>query len=379
MRIVADIAELSRLGGIEVTLLDDVGELVRRGHEVHVFHGPHHFGAGDLRADLAAAGVVLHGPHRLLWDPVRTPLDVAAYVASARVMARLAPDVVWLQRFEHAAWASVATKAGRIPVVCHLHHAPMYRRSVQGILARRVRQFLAVSAFTRGQWVAAGLDPAVVDVLHNAVRPEDYPAGGTAEARAARVALGLPLDVPIALFYGRFTREKGIEVLLDAWTALGREDAHLLLAGAVPPGTGHAVAQRIDVLAASGRATVLPPRRDVVPLLHAADVVVFPSLEAESFGRVALEALMTGRPVVASRLGGTTEVVPADLDELLVPPGDVAAVAAAMERLLDWRATDPRLGERCAGAVGHLFRPDERIDRLEEVLAARAHARGPRR
>jgi glycosyltransferase involved in cell wall biosynthesis len=382
VRIVLDALEPSRLGGIEVTLLEDVRGLSARGHDVHVVHGPARYrpAPGDLHDDLVAAGAQLHGPHRVAWTPGRTPADLAAYTASARLLRRLRPDVLWVQRFEHLAWAHAARAAVRTPLVCHLHHAPMYRRPVQRLLATGVRRHLAVSEFTRRQWVDAGLAPERVGVLHNALPSQAYPPGGAAELRAARERLGVPQDARVVLLYGLLVEGKGAGVVAGAWQQLqaAEPSAHLLVAGDAPQGHPHGgLPEVLDAAVAAGRATRLGVQADVVPLLHAADVVLFPSLMAESFGRVPLEALSTGRPVVASRTGAVPEVLAGAPPELLVPPGDPAALAAAVRRLLRWRDDDAGLGGRLS-ALARRFDADRRWDALEAELAAGARGSRPR-
>lgn len=371
MRIVTELLEISRLGGIEVNALEDVRELVRRGHDVHVLHGPDTYGHGDLRTDLVSAGATLHGPIHLTWSPLLTPFDLTRYLPGRRVIGRLAPDVLWLQRFEHLMWAKVATAGRDIPIACHLHHAPNYRPAAQRVLADGTERFLAVSDFTRTQWVDRGLRPDRVEVLRNAVRPTDYPWGGPHEYLASRESLDLPNAAPIILYYGRLTKEKGVDVVLDAFEHALRSgaSAHLLVAGAAPPfPEALALEKRLATLVAAGHATALPPQRDVVPLLHAADVVLFPSREPEAFGRVALEALMAGRPVVATRLGGVLEVIPHELEYLMVPPGDAEALSATSLRLLRWREDQPDLGASCRSLAMRRFDLASRFDELERLL-----------
>jgi glycosyltransferase involved in cell wall biosynthesis len=101
---------------------------------------------------------------------------------------------------------------------------------------------------------------------------------------------------------------------------------------------------------------------------------VVPSVGAETFGNVATEALSRGRPVVASRLGGIVDIVVDDECGLLVPPADVPALAAAMQRLIDEPETCARLG-RGATERARRFRADEVLPRFErlylDVLAGR--------
>ncbi|WP_369130481.1 glycosyltransferase family 4 protein [Modestobacter roseus] len=372
MRILTQVYTLERVGGIEIYTLEVGRELAARGHDVHLVHGPALLGpeAPTMRPDLEAAGITLHGPH-----PFRSPTPVTALSAvrdalpSAALAARLRPDVLWLQRFEHVLWGQVVARRSGTPLVSHLHHA-LRGGPLVTLAARGVRRFIAVSEFMRQRWVDDGLPAGRIDVLHNAVPAAQYPVGGVPERDRARQALGLPADVPIALFYGRLEQDKGLRLALDAWdrTAGRRGAAHLVLAGEFPPTADPALAPRVADLVRTGQATLLPLQRDVVPLLHAADVVLFPSQLPESFGRVALEGLITGRPVLATAVGGVPEILSGPLTELLVPQTDVATFAERLVALLGWRERDPGLGARCAAhAATHFSFPDH-VDRLEELL-----------
>ncbi|MGY1856584.1 glycosyltransferase family 4 protein [Modestobacter sp. SYSU DS0290] len=372
MRILTQVYTLERVGGIEINTLEVTRELAARGHEVHVVHGPPLLapGAPSMRADLESAGVAVHGPQPFLAPSLRTALPaVRDALPTAALAARLRPDVVWLQRFEHIIWGQVVARRSGAPLVCHLHHA-LNGGPLTTLAGRGVQRFIAVSEFMRRRWVDGGLPARRIEVLHNAVPAARYPVGGDAERSRARQSLGLPAEVPIALFYGRLEQDKGLRLALDAWdrTAGRRGAAHLVLAGEFPPTADPALAPRVADLVRSGSATLLPLQRDVAPLLHAADLVLFPSQLPESFGRVALEALMTGRPVLATAVGGVPEILSGSLTGLLVPQTDVAAFADRLVDLLDWRTTDPGLGGRCAADAAARFSFPEHVDRLEQLL-----------
>jgi glycosyltransferase involved in cell wall biosynthesis len=110
-------------------------------------------------------------------------------------------------------------------------------------------------------------------------------------------------------------------------------------------------------------------RSDVVGPLHAADVVVVPSVYAEPFGRVVIEALSTGRPVIASSIGGIPEILTGDLARFLVPAGDVTALTRKLGELLDWRTRDERLAEACVDHVRQHFSKSSMVDAIEDRLA----------
>jgi glycosyltransferase involved in cell wall biosynthesis len=107
---------------------------------------------------------------------------------------------------------------------------------------------------------------------------------------------------------------------------------------------------------------------DVVTPRHAADVCVVPSRFLEPFGRTVIEGLATGRPVVASRIGGIPEILFGDLEHLLVTPEDVDELAERLRSLMTWHDDDPGLADRCIERVRTTFQLDQAVDRIEDVL-----------
>jgi glycosyltransferase involved in cell wall biosynthesis len=170
-------------------------------------------------------------------------------------------------------------------------------------------------------------------------------------------------DGGYALYVGRLAPEKGVATLLEGWRRVGTRlplkvvgsgPLEPLLA-APPPG--------VEWLGQQSRERVLALMRD-------ATVLVFPSEWFETFGLGIVEAFATGLPVVASRLGVIPELVRDGETGLLVAENDPAALAAALERLLE----DPPLRERLARAGRELlersFQADRSAARVRELWAA---------
>ncbi len=151
-----------------------------------------------------------------------------------------------------------------------------------------------------------------------------------------------PTDRPTIFFIGRHEPRKGLDVLLDAMGKLPA-DVRLWVASDGPDTAAlkaqHAGDTRIEWL---GRIT----DAEKAARMKGADVFCAPSLRGESFGVVLLEAMAACTPVVASDLPGYRNVAIADRDALLVPPGDPAALASALQRVLG----DPALATRLAEA-----------------------------
>ncbi|NAZ74077.1 glycosyltransferase [Kineococcus sp. T13] len=367
MKICTHATALDRAGGIEMCTYQLSGSLVQRGHGVTVLFQHD----GSLRTEYERAGIRLQGPTSFSLTPRTAVQDVARMAPAALWAAGHRPDVLWLQRFEHIVWGQVVARAARAPLVCHLHHMPNYNKV--SLLGRGAAAFIAVSEFMRRTWVRRGLPADQVLTIPNAVPEAEYPFGGDAERVAARRALGVPGDTFIALYYGRISVDKGVSVALEAWESLRLDpgNGHLLLVGdgmGAPP----ELLERIERLRQDGRCTWLPARSDVSTVLHASDVVLFPSLLPEAFGRVVLEALMSGRRVIASKVGAVPEILAGPLDRFLVPSGDPEALAAALRDVL---ATGPDRSseEEYAAWTRDRFPYEQHVAAVEDVLARAAH------
>jgi glycosyltransferase involved in cell wall biosynthesis len=239
-------------------------------------------------------------------------------------------------------------RAGLVPaLVVTMHNAPpsglaagLVYRGLERVVARRADAVLCASPDLAGRMRrlgARGVDRAVVPA------PAAEPPS-RAEVDRARGDLGAG-DRPVVLAVGRLAKQKGFEVLLAAAAAPAwrqREPRPLVAIAGEGPLAG-------DLAAAARRHGVdvrfLGPRRDVPALLAAADVVVVPS-HWEARALFVQEALLAGRPVVATRVGGIPELT-GDEAALLVPPGDADALAAAVLAVLG----DVALAGRLAAAA----------------------------
>lgn len=169
----------------------------------------------------------------------------------------------------------------------------------------------------------------------------------------ARKALGLG-GGPVVLFVGRIQALKGVDVAVQAFAALGRPDATLLIVGGASGADGEhelvRVQTMVDDLGLAGRVQFVPPQQHHIlsTYYRAADVVWVPS-RSESFGLVALEAAACGIPVVASAVGGLESLVDHGDTGFLVPGRDPDVFAEHTAAILDDPTLAATLGAR--GAV----------------------------
>ena len=142
--------------------------------------------------------------------------------------------------------------------------------------------------------------------------------------------------MPTVVLPGRLTSWKGQEVLLKAAARLERRDVCVVLVGADQGRRRYsrrliALAHRLGI---ADRVRMVGNCDDMPAAMMLSDVVVHASVEPEAFGRVVIEALAMGRPVIASDLGGPVETVEHGVTGWRVPPGDPDALAAAIDAAL---------------------------------------------
>ena len=206
-------------------------------------------------------------------------------------------------------------------------------------LLPRAARVLAVSKAEVKQLRAMGLAPSSIASIPNPIDEAEFDR--CPDGRTFRVRMRLD-EVPIVLFLGKLTPRKGVEDLVRALAAIGRSDVRLVIAGN-DMGAGTAVdslSHRLGLTARVLRAGLLTGA-DRLDAMAAANVVVYPSRD-EIFGLVPLEALLCGTPVVVCNDSGCGEVISETGGGLVVPPGDITSLSAAIETILanqdTWRS-----------------------------------------
>ena len=212
--------------------------------------------------------------------------------------------------------------------------------------ANRVLRLLPDRVFTvsedlKQHLVREGFKPDQVEVIYNGI--DIGPAPGCAERSAARRALGLPADAFVAATVGRLDPVKDYPGLVRAFAEVARRrpDARLILIGDGPERLG--IEQAIAEHGVTGAVLLAGHREDVRTLLPAADVFVNSS-EFEGVSLTILEAMAACLPVVATRVGGTPEIVGATTG-VLVPARDSGALASALLALASAPDTRRAFGE----------------------------------
>lgn len=327
-RVVALLLESDGPGGAEQMLLNLAGELRRRGYEV-VPVGPA-VGEGWLPARFRERGFEPE-TYRL-----SSPVDLRCVTDLMEIFRRRGVDVVHSHEFSMAVFGGLAARLAGLRHVITLHGGRYWagrwrRRAALRWAFRSSAAVVAVSAASRDDLVdTLGVPREEIQVVANGVpRPQG-------RARPVRMEMGLDPGDPFVLSVGNLYRVKGHDVLVRALARVAGARPGLRWKAAVA-GRGEEEG-RLRGLAAEGgvveRIDFLGFRDDVGALLAAADVFVMPS-RSEGLPLALLEAMHAGVAVIATEVGGVPEVVTDGEEALLVPPGDVDALAQALLRVLE--------------------------------------------
>jgi glycosyltransferase involved in cell wall biosynthesis len=259
-------------------------------------------------------------------------------------------------------------------VVVTLHGSDVAMAEGHLVLARVARRtFERVAAVTatsddlRKRAIDLGAEPQRTSTTYIGVDTELFsPRPADPETRQL---LGAEEGDLLVVAVGRLARVKGFEHLIEAASRLQRVAVAIIGDGEMRP--------ELERLAQASSARVMlvgnMPHHDVAQALAAADIVVVPSI-VDDRGRVdattstALEALASGRPLIATKVGGIPEVVHDGENGLLVPQKDPAAVAAAIERLRADAELRRQLSRQARESALHRLSWEASIDALERTF-----------
>ena len=386
------------LGGAPVSLLKQLAGLDRnefRARAIFTEPGPILPLAGELGVPatvVPTGGAFFYSAHarlgpRSLARFVRTfPGAVGAARASLR---HERPDVLHLNTSVLLAWAAAARRE-RIPVVWVVREVlgpnPWLRRWHATFIVRHARQVVAISDAVR-----ACFPPRVaVQRVYNAVDLAEFRLDLLEQAPAVRSELNLPPQAQVVMAIGAVQRPKGHWLLLDALGRLSGSVYLVLLTGGVDATYAASIRGQVkralnlplDNLGAllrdarrrglDDRIRVTGFRADVARVLVAADVLAFASLEPEGFGRPIIEAMALERPVVATDIGPSAELLGSDAGRLV--PADAACLAHALADVLGSPEERSRMGRAGRARVEACFTLERQVAEMSDVYRGTAQS-----
>jgi glycosyltransferase involved in cell wall biosynthesis len=321
-------------------------------HDVLVVRGTRVLGLPGL---LAARG---SGLATVMQPEINGELDASAFT--------------WGTAWEHGAGGSLLRAALR----------------TRNLWLRDAERFVAMSRRIRDELREAGVDPRRIALIPHGVDTARFrPIADASERDTVRARLALPRAATLAVYTGRLLRGKGLETLLEAFAVVARErsDVALLLVGS---GAGQSLSvedelrRRASELALAERVIFAGRSERVESWLQAADIFVFPS-QFEALGISLLEAAACGLPAIGSRTGGIVDVIEDGGSGLLVPPGDVRALAQALLSLAHDSERRRTMGARARRRALACFDERDSLARylglFAEITPARPRASRPGR
>jgi D-inositol-3-phosphate glycosyltransferase len=311
----------------------------------------------NCRTIRLTAGPVEFVPRDNLWEYMPEFLDnFLEFQRRNRITYQLAHSNYW-----HSSWIGMQLNKIQGTRQIHTYHSlgAVKYNTIENIpMIASQRLAVEKEVLERAQRIVA-TSPQEKEHMRSLVSPQSnieiIPCGtdirrfGAIDRQAARLELGITPDTKLVFYVGRFDQRKGIETLVRAVNQSqlrGHHNLKLIIGGGSTPGNSDGMERdRIEnIIKELGMSefTNLTGRlsQEILPTYYAAaDVCVVPS-HYEPFGLVAIEAMASYTPVVASDVGGLQFTVVPEVTGLLAPPKDVAAFAAAIDRILlnpQWR------------------------------------------
>jgi len=309
-------------------------------------------------------------PQRFFIDP--TPITVVC-----KRIKKQQYDVIQSHGYKSAFIAFFAHYLANIPWVAFLHghttenlKVRLYH-ALEFKLVKHADKIITVSHEMRERLVSRGLPAERTVVIQNALDPQEFAASAKPHLRKK---FGVKPDEKLIGIIGRFSPEKGVDVFLEAFKLLSKSDTSLK---AILIGEGLLEAELRNYCSThqiNDRVIFAGYQKDIAEFYPILDMMVMPS-RSEGLPNVALEALHFGVPVVATDVGGTSEVIIDGKTGLLVPSERPDLMQAAMSTLFADEGLRCRLIKQGKQHLSENFSPKSRVEKIERIyseLAGRA-------
>ena len=347
--------QTAELGGAELSLLAEVTHMP---HTCSVLL----FEDGPFRELLAKANVpveVIVAPASAM--AVRRESGLLAIFGSLPSVIRLVRtvaarartwDVIYANSQKAFVIGSLASALSGRPLVWRLrdvldssHFSPILRRIAVFLANWKSRRVIVNSLATGKVFAAVGGNAAKVSVAYPGIDESPFTAVTPETVTKLRTEIA-PGNAKLIGVFGRLSTWKGQAVFIDAIAQL--PDAIGVIVGAALF-ADHAYAnelqRKVDELGIANRIRFLGFRNDIPALMRSMDIIVHSSISPEPFGRVVVEGMLSGNPVVASAAGGVLEIIDDGKTGWLVEPGDADALAQTLRSVLENKTRTAAIAE----------------------------------
>ncbi|MEO1510121.1 MAG: glycosyltransferase family 4 protein [Cyanobacteria bacterium J06633_23] len=284
-------------------------------------------------------------------------------------------DIIYANTPKAMVVGALAHLLTHTPLVYHLHdilsleHFSQANRQLLVTLANRcATRIIAVSHATKKAFVEAGGKGDRVDVIYNGFDVDKF-RGWELEGFFLRRQLNLDHQFVVGHF-SRLSPWKGQHVLIEALPRCPQNMVVLLVGDALFGETDYAerLRRQVTALKLEDRVHFLGFRGDVPQLMATCDLITHTSTAPEPSARVLIESMLSGRPLVASHTGGTSELVDDGYTGWLVPPADAGALASTLTQLHDRPVQTAQIAKQGQQVAQARFGLDGAISALQLIL-----------
>jgi glycosyltransferase involved in cell wall biosynthesis len=273
-------------------------------------------------------------------------------------------------------YALIAAKLSRVPIVCHMRGLNDKRTVKRGFLPW-VDHLIANSQAVAQTYLSCRKNPEKVSVIYNGVELKKF-SKDDRSGMIFRKRFEIPENTFLVGIAGRIFAEKGHHILVHAISEIRKKHYNICVAIIGPiSNVVNCKYQRDDnflfdlrqMITKSGLEKYIffiEEQRDMASVYNALDLLVLPS-KAEPFGRVLIEAMAMGKPVVATKAGGVPEVVDDGVTGVLVPPGDMSRLVEAILSILTNQAIAREMGIAGRKRAEALFSIETNVSKTEKV------------
>ena len=357
-----------RIGGLEMVVVN----LVNGARQSAVRHSVYCLDEqGELGAMLAGEGTVVRFLNRRIPRDWRLPRRLAQVAREDRV------DVIHAHNFTPFVYSTLSHMlSSGPPVVATFHNTRLAswgtrRSSVVRLLSRGVTSAVAVSPQTAD--VLNGMlnsnAKRRLTVIPNGVDVERFTACPPEVRTGVRRELGFDEDVPLVGSVGRLSPEKDYSTLIQALATCKTTHPSTCLAICGDGPDRPSLEIRVNDLNLQADVRLPGARTDIARFLAALDVFVLSSL-TEGTSIALLEAMAASRPIVATAVGGTVDLITHEHDGVLVKSGDAAAIGNAISRMLSDRAKAAQMGVAARDTVNARYSLQAMRDQYDELYRA---------
>jgi len=285
--------------------------------------------------------------------------DIKSFVSIFRVLRKSKPDIVHTHTSKAGILGRLTAWMARVPIIIHTPHGHVFYGhfgrllsriflQMEKLLGRITHHQIALTPEECNDYFSLRVSqPSNTSVIHSGIDLHRFIEGAKQRTRK-RKELGIPPDSLLVGYVGWLIPIKGVTYLVSAMEKVAEKHPKSLL---VLVGKGDdkgeeeiKLKEQVERAGLTSKVLFLGWRPDVDEIMGCFDIFVLPSLN-EGMGRVLVEAMAAGLPIVASRAGGIPDLVKDGQNGLLVPPEDASALEKAISVLLEDKAQRKRMGE----------------------------------